>query len=88
VVQVCNLRPQVPETEGLDAVDHLSAVTDHDVRVDAFLFQRSGESDDELECDEQAVRALGAEPIPADVATGAVHEPAKLARALRDLLES
>jgi uncharacterized cofD-like protein len=84
VIQVCNLRPQLPETEGLDAVDHLQAVADHGVRVDAFLYQREGE----LRCDEEAVRALGSEPISADVAIGPLHDPAKLASALRDLLVS
>jgi uncharacterized cofD-like protein len=84
VVQVCNLRPQLPETEGLDAVDHLRAVVDHGVDVDDFLFSPHGD----LPCDEQAVRALGSKPIPAEVADGPLHDPARLASALRDLLVS
>ena len=38
VVQVANLRPQVPETAGMDAADHLEAVLAHGARVDRFLY--------------------------------------------------
>ena len=38
VVQVANLRPQVPETDGLDGADHLAAVLAHGARVDTFLY--------------------------------------------------
>ncbi len=86
VVQVCNLRPQLPETAGLDGVDHLRAVLEHGGRVDAFVWQRGGE----LAVDEGQVGALGVRSVPASVAqpSGLVHEPARLAQALRDLLES
>jgi uncharacterized cofD-like protein len=86
VVQVCNLGPQLPETEGLDAVDHLRAVVDHGGRVDVFLAQAQGR----LACDLGAVRALGAEPVLADVSgpNGHEHDPARLAVTLSDLLES
>ena len=40
VVQVANLRPQLPETAGLDGTDHLAAVLDHGVRVDTLLVRR------------------------------------------------
>jgi uncharacterized cofD-like protein len=85
-VQVCNLRPQIPETEGLDAADHLRAVIEHGGRVDCFVYERGGA----LRCDEDAVRALGARPIPASVSapSGLAHDPAQLADALTDLLES
>ncbi len=43
IVHVCNLQPQVPETLGLDATDHLRAVLDHGARVDAFLYHLGGE---------------------------------------------
>jgi uncharacterized cofD-like protein len=84
IVQVCNLQPQVPETLGLDATDHLRAVLDHGARVDAFLYQLGGD----LAADEGAVRALGVEPVAADVAgpDGHVHDPAALAKALEGLL--
>lgn len=84
VVQVANLHPQVPETEGLDGTDHLTAVLDHGVRVDTLLYQGNGT----LEVDEAAVRSRGVEPVAADLASdqGTGHEPARLANALRALL--
>jgi uncharacterized cofD-like protein len=86
VVQICNLRPELPETEGLDAADHLRAVVEHGGRVDTFLYQDHGL----LPCDSAAVEALGATAVPSDVATasGLVHDPGRLAAALHDLLES
>jgi uncharacterized cofD-like protein len=84
IIHVCNLQPQVPETLGLDATDHLRAVLDHDARVDAFLYHLGGD----LAADEIAIRALGVEPVAADVAGpgGHVHDPAALAKALEGLL--
>ena len=84
VVQVANLRTQSPETDGLDATDHLRVVLDHGVRVDAFVYQEGGE----LAADPGAIRELGVEPIAVGVADDrlALHEPARLARALDALL--
>jgi uncharacterized cofD-like protein len=84
VVHVSNLRPQPPETDGLDATDHLRAVREHGGRVDTFLYQRNGA----LAADEAAIREWGIEPVAADVARGdgLVHDPARLATALRALL--
>jgi uncharacterized cofD-like protein len=84
VVQVCNLRPQIPETMGLDATDHLRAVLEHGARTDRFLYQVDGV----LAADEPAIRALGVEPVAAELAgpDGLVHDPAELARALTALL--
>ena len=86
VVQICNLRAQIPETEGLDAADHLRAVIEHGGRVDCFLYEQRGA----FVCDEDVVRNLGARPVGAQVArpNGLVHDPLQLANALRDLLES
>lgn len=86
VVQVGNLAPQVPETAGLDGVDHLRAVLEHGARVDVLLLSRGAQ----LTADDDAVRACGVEPTRADVATagGTAHDPARLARALADLLDS
>jgi uncharacterized cofD-like protein len=86
VVQVGNLAPQVPETEGLDGVDHLHAVLEHGARVDILLLAQGAQ----LVADDDAVRACGIEPIRADVAVGGgmAHDPARLARALADLLDS
>jgi len=84
VVQVANLRPQLPETEGLDGTDHLRAVLDHGGRVDAFVYQGHGT----LAVDGATVGNCGVEPVEADVAMpgGLAHDPVKLASALRALL--
>jgi uncharacterized cofD-like protein len=84
VVQIANLRPQLPETAGLDATDHLRAVTEHGERVDTFLYQGDGA----LAADEAVIREWGVQPVPGDVARadGLVHDPGKLATALRALL--
>lgn len=84
VVQVCNLRPQLPETEGLDGTDHLRAVLDHGGRVDAFLYQGHGT----LAVDAAAVRNFGVEPVEVDVTSpgGLAHDAMKLANALHALL--
>jgi uncharacterized cofD-like protein len=84
VVQVANLRPQVPETAGLDATDHLEAVLAHDVRVDVFVF----EGDGELAADPGRIRAHGVEPVAALVARdgGGAHDPVRLANTLRALV--
>jgi len=84
VVQVCNLRPQLPETAGLDGADHLRAVLEHGGRVDRFLYQRGGA----LPADEDAIRGVGVEPVAAAVARpdGLAHDPLQLAEALRALL--
>jgi len=86
VVQICNLRPQPPETTGLDAADHLRAVLDHGARVDVFLSERDGA----LPLDEARIRAWGVRPVTAPLAgrSGLVHDPARLAPVLADLLES
>ena len=86
VVQVSNLEPQVPETEGLDAVDHLRAVLEHGTRVDVLLAPTDGT----LRVDEAAVRAAGVRPhaTPMADSSGHGHDPARLAQALADLLES
>jgi 2-phospho-L-lactate transferase/gluconeogenesis factor (CofD/UPF0052 family) len=84
VVQLANLRPQPPETTGLDATDHLRAVLAHGVRVDEFMYQQAGE----LAADDEQIRAWGVEPVAANVATdrGFTHDPGRLASALRALL--
>jgi uncharacterized cofD-like protein len=84
VVQLANLRPQPPETTGLDATDHLRAVLAHGVRVDAFVYQEAGE----LAADVEQIRAWGVEPVGGNVATdrGATHDPVRLAKTLRALL--
>jgi uncharacterized cofD-like protein len=86
VVQVCNLRTQPPETEGLDAIDHLRAVLEHECRVDTFVSARDGS----LSVEPSEATALGVEHVAADLAArnGAVHDPVRLADVLCDLMES
>jgi len=78
-VYVCNLRPQIPETQGYDVGRHLSALEAHGVPVDAVL------------CDTSAGIVLGSVSIPVtDVRltdpAGRVHDPGRLAEALAGLL--
>jgi uncharacterized cofD-like protein len=84
VVQVCNLRPQVPETAGMDAADHLAAVLAHGARVDSFLH----DTGDGLDVDPGRLRALGVQVVAALVARdhGLAHDHGRLARALCALL--
>jgi len=84
VVQVGNMLPEVPETEGLDGTDHLMAVLDHKVRVDAFLYEQGGT----LRVDPGAISARGVQPVAGDLVVPGVvtHDPAKLANVLRSLL--
>lgn len=83
VVQVCNLRPQIPETVGLDGADHLQVVLDHGGRADTFLYDPEAA----LEVDPKLVRGLGAEPVavPVGDSRGLVHDPERLATALERL---
>ena len=79
VVYVCNLRPQVPETEGYDVAAHVAALARHDVAVDVVL------------CDSIRGMGIGTTDVTVrDVAlTGEntlVHSPARLAQALSGLL--
>ena len=86
VVQIVNLAAQVPETEGLDAKDHLRAVLDHGLRVNDLVVDASSR----LQVDEAAIEQLGVRVVTADLARPDVsaHEPAKLAPVLAGLLES
>ena len=89
VVQVANLRPQVPETAGLDATDHLEALLAHGVRVDAFVFEGGPDGEGAaLHADPERIRARGVEPVAADVARdgGGAHDPVRLAITLRALV--
>lgn len=84
VVQVANLRAQVPETAGLDATDHLEALLGHGVRVDTFVYQEAGE----LAADPVRIAAHGVVAVAADVARagGGAHDPVRLAITLRALV--
>lgn len=84
VVQVVNLAAQVPETEGLDGVDHLRAVLEHGARVDVLVSAEDGR----LDVDETAVEALGVHPVrtPLSVPGTPNHDPERLAEVLAGLL--
>jgi uncharacterized cofD-like protein len=84
VVQVCNVRNEVPETEGFDAADHLRAVLDHGGRVDVFVQQRGGE----LEAEPGEIAAIGARCVTADVVEDDAmgHDPDRLGSVLRTVV--
>ncbi len=78
-VFVCNLRPQIPETQGYDVGQHLSALEAHGIRVDQVL------------CDTSVGMALGEVGLPVSDTrltdpAGRVHDPGRLAEALAGLL--
>lgn len=81
-IYVCNLREQVPETQGYDVADHLAALAAHGLEVDVVLCDPGGP-------------ALGDLPPNIDVVTeplarphGLSHDPALLGAALARLLPS
>jgi len=78
VVYVCNLRPQVPETDGYDAADHVNALRDHGIEPDVVV------------CHPGALPAggLDVETVTAPVArpSGLAHDPRLLGRTLATLL--
>jgi uncharacterized cofD-like protein len=79
VVYVCNLRPQVPETEGYDVAAHVAALTRHNVTVDVVL------------CDSIQGMGIGTTEVavldvPLTEENALVHSPARLAQALSGLL--
>ena len=79
VVYVCNLRPQVPETEGYDVAAHVTALARHNVTVDVVV------------CDTIQGMGIGAtdvavRDVPLTGENRLVHSPAKLAQALAGLL--
>jgi len=84
VVQVSNLRPQVPETSGMDVADHLEAVLGHGARVDCLLH----DTGDGLPTDARRLAGFGVEVVAAPVARpdGLAHDHARLAQALCALL--
>jgi uncharacterized cofD-like protein len=77
-VYVCNLRPQVPETEAFDVGMHVEALVAHGVLVDSAVCDTSG-------------LPLGHPGVPIvdrrlARPNGLAHDPVKLASALSDLL--
>ncbi|HEV3281133.1 MAG TPA: uridine diphosphate-N-acetylglucosamine-binding protein YvcK [Acidimicrobiales bacterium] len=77
-VYVCNLRPEVPETEGFDVGMHVEALVEHGVTVDVALCDPAG-------------MTVGQPAVPVVESSlarpnGLAHDPVKLASALSDLL--
>jgi uncharacterized cofD-like protein len=77
-VYVCNLRPQVPETEGYDVAAHLAALEGHGVEVDVVLCDTSG----------MPLGAPNRRCVDAPLArpNGLAHDSERLAAALVDLV--
>jgi uncharacterized cofD-like protein len=76
-VYVCNLGPQVPETEGYSVASHVEALRRHDVDIDVVLRHPGA----------LPAGQLTVESVERDVArdNGLAHDPEKLARALAEL---
>jgi uncharacterized cofD-like protein len=78
-VYVCNLRPQVPETEAYDVAAHVDALRRHGVEVDVVV------------CDQNTAMPIGnvGTRVVECALVGSnnlVHDPVRLAEALGDLL--
>lgn len=77
-VYVCNLRPQVPETESFDVGRHVEALVAHGVLVDVAVCDTSG-----IGLGEPAVEVVDAALARPN---GLAHDSEKLALTLSDLL--
>lgn len=93
VIQVANLRPQVPETAGMDVADHLAAVLEHGARVDTLLYDTGlHDQGGSLPVDADRLAAFAAEggievrAAPVARPDGLAHDHARLAQALCALL--
>ncbi len=86
-VYVCNLRPQLPETEGYGVAEHVAALRRHGVAVDTVLWDPSAGMS---LGDAGAADLDGTTVLERDLAgkDGLAHDPVKLAAALGDLLAS
>jgi uncharacterized cofD-like protein len=79
VVYVCNLHPEVPETEGYDVMAHVAALARHNVDVDVVLCDTFGRMG-------VGMADVTVHDVPLTGRNTLVHSPAKLALALSDLL--
>jgi uncharacterized cofD-like protein len=78
VVYVCNLRPQIPETEGYDVAAHLAALNDHGIEPDVVICHPRALSTGDIDVE------LVSTPVSRP--NGLAHDPALLATALSALL--
>jgi len=85
VVYVCNLCPQLPETEGYDATAHVEALREHGLRVDVVVCDPKApvRPDRRIDGVELVERPVAADPAP-HPARG--HDPALLAGVLASLV--
>jgi uncharacterized cofD-like protein len=79
-VYVCNLRPQPPETAGFSSADHVQAVLDHGIALDAIVVSAGASTDRP-----PPATLLGVPVVAADLGRpdGSGHDPARLAAVLR-----
>jgi uncharacterized cofD-like protein len=77
-VYVCNLRPQIPETEAFDVGMHVEALVAHGVEVDVAVCDTDG-----LPLGDPRIQIIDTRLARAN---GMAHDPAKLASVLADLL--
>jgi uncharacterized cofD-like protein len=77
-VYVCNLRPQVPETEGFDVAAHVAALRTHGLEVDVVLCHPGS----------LPIGNLDVPYVEKPIARhdGLAHDPVRLAAALADLV--
>jgi uncharacterized cofD-like protein len=79
VVYVCNLRPELRETEGYDVAAHIAALARHDVEVDEVLC-------DSIQGMDIGTTDVTVHDVPLTGENTLVHSPARLAQALSGLL--
>jgi len=84
VLWICNLEPEIPETGGMSAADHLSTLRSHEVRVDAVLYDPAARL--HFTPSELAAAHLDGLAYPLVGADPARHDPVLLSAALRPLL--
>ncbi|MDP9005493.1 MAG: uridine diphosphate-N-acetylglucosamine-binding protein YvcK [Actinomycetota bacterium] len=77
-VYVCNLRPQLPETDGFDVADHVRALARHGVHPDVVLCHPGASRSDEVGV------PVVEHPVADDA--GTAHDPARLGPALAGLV--
>ena len=77
-VYVCNLREQVPETEGFDVAAHVTALAGHRLAVDVVVYDPNG-----VPAGDVPGRTVEAEVANDD---GTLHDPDRLAGVLRGLV--
>ncbi|HUS62362.1 MAG TPA: 2-phospho-L-lactate transferase CofD family protein, partial [Acidimicrobiales bacterium] len=82
-VYVCNIRPQVPETEGYDTAAHVEALLAHGLDVDVVLRVADAAVAGSLH---PALSRAALVEAPIARADGTAHDPARLAEALADLV--